>query len=467
MVGGATFISSGFAAHVLRLFRYHQSCHISPTPIRNDLSFAYFSLGKYQAALGHVTEAMLRHNELSSDDQQFVNYLRDACEFHCGSIDLVEYTKRQETRAKQQTGLFALMYRLDYMRHTFIAETDPDDRQQLYDGICSVVDGILSSPNASPLFKLQARLTRLHAEGAEAVTQLLHELSYHKMRMRMGLPADTRQYTTVLDKRLGQWERDMELVLQEATTQVHPILMGDALNTRVAIRVLKLSTLRAVYNVIDEVPEAVIYANMSEAEQAVGLHLSTESLEGELNAKMLLADLFELADQNGAARAIAEGILPKAQAMGYLGLEMRAKAHLAGDTLLAKAEARRKILDTIDQDFLISEHSDDEMRQAARSMLKAMTLPKERLPVLERGWLAEREIARERLAWCQHIELLEQLGHTRQMATAYKTDPNRHCLCQKYKYELKFGSSDWKILIQDFKQTFCKECPSRSPKQTP
>lgn len=467
MVGGATVISSGSAALVLRLFDIINPASSRTPRLEMIRSFAYYSLGKYQSALGHATEALLRRDELSSDDQQFVNYLKDACAFHCGSIDLTEYSQRQEARASQQSGLFALMYRLDYVRHTFSAEKDSNHRRELYLRLRSIVDSILSFPNGSHQSRLQARLTLLHAEGAEAVSQLLHELGLYNMRLKMGYPADARQYVEVLDKRFGQWERDMESVLQEATRQLHPILMGDALNTWVGIRVFKLSTLRAMPNLFDEIPEAVIYANMSEAEQSVRLHSASGSLEGELSAKMLLADLFELANQDEAAKAIAEGILPKAQAMNYYGLEMRAKAHISGETLLAIGEARRKEIESTDQDSLISERSDDEMRQAARSTLEAIGLPDDRLPALERGWLAERGIAQERLNWCQYIELLEQLGHRRHIETTYQTDPNRHCFCQKYGYEFAFGNTDWKTVIQAFKQTFCKGCPSRSPKQTP
>lgn len=340
VISGASYVSAGYASVVIGLFDF-----ISPTAARAPRlqmvrSYAYFTLGKYQAALAHAVEALLKSGELADDDQQFLLYLKDACDFHCGSIDLIEYTRRQDARSKEETGLFALMYRLDSVRHAYLQETHLDKRQQCYTDIRSIVANILELADTSPLARLQARLTLLHAEGAQAVSQLLNELSVYKTRVMMGFPADHQGYIQVLDKRFGRWEQDISEPIEEAKAIIHPIVIGDALNTRVAVRILKLSTLIAVGKISEGIPEEVILANMAEAEQAVDIHSVTESLEGELNARMLIADLFELDGQPQSSRTIAESVLPKALAMNYAGITAHAKSHISGDTLLNRAEER-------------------------------------------------------------------------------------------------------------------------------
>jgi hypothetical protein len=46
-----------------------------------------------------------------------------------------------------------------------------------------------------------------------------------------------------------------------------------------------------------------------------------------------------------------------------------------------------------------------------------------------------REIARERLYWCQYIELTQDLRHTAHPSTMYLFDPDRFGWCRKYNYK--------------------------------
>jgi hypothetical protein len=87
------------------------------------------------------------------------------------------------------------------------------------------------------------------------------------------------------------------------------------------------------------------------------------------------------------------------------------------------------------------------------------------LPVIERDMISERDIARERLNWCRHIELIQDLEHTRHPSTHYRQDPDRHCRCAKHGYESLIGSTDWHLVIKSFKMALCLNCPDRSPKE--
>jgi hypothetical protein len=73
----------------------------------------------------------------------------------------------------------------------------------------------------------------------------------------------------------------------------------------------------------------------------------------------------------------------------------------------------------------------------ARFTLDSLGLPAYRLPVLERDAEACRQIARERVDFCRHVNLVQDLSHTRSPSTCYATDPLRACICEKLGHKSK------------------------------
>ncbi len=92
-----------------------------------------------------------------------------------------------------------------------------------------------------------------------------------------------------------------------------------------------------------------------------------------------------------------------------------------------------------------------------------MGLSQERLPVVQRDCFSSRDMAQERIGWCRHIELIQNLGHMQNHQTAYLTDPMRRCICDKHGYQSLIEDSDWTALVQAFKKTYCDGCPDRKP----
>jgi hypothetical protein len=73
-------------------------------------------------------------------------------------------------------------------------------------------------------------------------------------------------------------------------------------------------------------------------------------------------------------------------------------------------------------------------------------------------------IARERMGFCRHIGLIQDLRHTAHPATRYVTDPSRACVCEKLGYRSNVESTDAATVIVAFKRTYCDGCPDRDPK---
>ena len=108
--------------------------------------------------------------------------------------------------------------------------------------------------------------------------------------------------------------------------------------------------------------------------------------------------------------------------------------------------------------------SDSDLSELAANCVEMLRLPPERIPVMFRALQAERTIARERLGWCQHLQLQEDLSHRDRKETYYLRDPDRFVMCDKFNRESALGSPDSDAVISAFKSAVCKSCNSRCPK---
>jgi len=222
--------------------------------------------------------------------------------------------------------------------------------------------------------------------------------------------------------------------------------------------------LTPLFGVPINLPEEILLIPKQDADHAMAIYSAADQLEGELRVRIALADLLALADQRTEAEEIARDVLPKAQAMAYAAIEEKAQMLLTGNTILDVYARNSEIARTEDSDFRLASEDNQSLTEFARDLLVAYELPTDRLPALEREWQSFRDIAIERLNWCQHIDLIENLRHTDHKDTHYKVDPPRRCVCCLHKYESIIENTDWVSLIKAFKGAYCEGCPDRKPK---
>jgi hypothetical protein len=84
----------------------------------------------------------------------------------------------------------------------------------------------------------------------------------------------------------------------------------------------------------------------------------------------------------------------------------------------------------------------------ARQLLQFVDLPPARLDVIVELLRSFRQISRERVDWCRHLQILEDLTMTRDPSTAYREVPTRKCSCAKFSYVTKNASVDAAALIE-------------------
>ena len=269
-------------------------------------------------------------------------------------------------------------------------------------------------------------------------------------------------------RRWSDWERRSEELVQHAVGLNNPLLVADALAVRVIIRIahlMHITLLTPLLGVPAKLPADVLLFPRQDAEQAIAIYSSADQLEGEMRVRIALAELLTLADRREEAEKIAREVLPKAQAMSYAAIEEKAQMILSRNTL--PDIYARNASQAIDSDFRLANESDERVLEFARDILAAYELPLERLPILVRECASLRGIALERINWCKHIDLIENLKHTSSKDSLYKSEPPRRCVCELHKYESAIESADWTSIIKAFKRAYCDQCPDRTPKNLP
>lgn len=471
LASGMTIVSAGYAEQVKRMVDTLRPADARSPRVRLVRAYAEFATGRYQAAAADLAEAALGRDELSEDQRQLLKYIQDACEYQTGRIESKEYLERLEGRTGRLARGLNASHTISRLRFALFGETDVTSRDALLDEMRAAVEAVTADPGVVSEFKLHARLLLLESEGHQSLLASLEEMQQARLRRKLGQEFDVAAVLRSQGGRWGRWEQTADAMLQEASATKNPLLVADALAIRASTRAMHLLNMRLLtplFGVPIEIPEALLLPPRQDAEQAISIYSQANQLEGELRAKMTLADLLASAGRAAEAQEIAGEVLPKAQAMSYAALEWRAREHLAGRTILsfyAEMGERERQAEAEDMDLRLADEDDDTMREFARDVLKALGLPDERLPVIERDWQSMRDIARERLHWCRHIELIQNLRHTEHTATYYKTDPPRWCVCEKYKYESAIESTDWTTLITAFKRAYCEGCPGRDPKR--
>lgn len=114
-----------------------------------------------------------------------------------------------------------------------------------------------------------------------------------------------------------------------------------------------------------------------------------------------------------------------------------------------------------ENDAYIANASDEELGQFAENLLQSLLLPRDRFANIFTDLQACRLIAREQKSWCKHLELIQDLAHTKRRDTHYAVDPDRHGTCARFGYESKIGVPNAKSVIDSFKSTYCEGCTGR------
>ncbi len=466
--GGMTLVSSGYGKQVLAWYALLNPGDAAKPRMRLVAGFAEGSLGQYHSAIGHLAAAMIGRADLSEDDRQFLEYLRGACDYHTGRISAAEYVKREGEWADRLTGVRAAEHRLEVLRQIRLPERDPDRRSALLKQMRGTVDDLLADPTAVQAQRIQARLMLLMAEGDDLNGQMIEAGGRIGIRAHAGLPVAHMANKAAEAGAAGwkDWQEKARKLHDDAADLGHPLLLADAIAARITTfaSVLILKRLDSIGRGADEKPQRdIIDQLIKEAEQAIAIYKVAGSVEGEVRVKLLVADLHDVVGEPEKGKAIAEDVLPVAEAMNYGRLRAHAKEHAEGKTVFATFAAKVAQRGPMDQDIFLAQESDENVRSMAKTLLGSMMASADRIGMAEKECFVMRAIAQARVTWCRHLELISDERPLLSPATAFKEEPQRFCKCRKHGYESPNTQKDADALIFEFKNLYCSDCPDRQP----
>src|SRR5580704_6661106 len=151
--------------------------------------------------------------------------------------------------------------------------------------------------------------------------------------------------------------------------------------------------------------------------------------------------------------------------MGFALIAEHAKRLLDDDTLLLRWERSFQRLQGEDDDLLKANLSDEELNRIAMQLLLSVESPPARLDVIVEHLRSFRQISQERVGWCRHLQILEDLTKTSDPESAYSELPTRKCRCERFHYITVDASVDASAVIAEFKKFFCSSCLARDPKR--
>jgi hypothetical protein len=466
---GTAIASAGYVNEVRNLIKLLSPEDAHEPRILLVQAHAEHILGRYHLVGAILADISLHFDELSEDDQQFFRMLQDICEFQTGKIDIHEFKQRSEKLFEGTDTRFATSNRVTQLRYAVLTERDLDSRTAILEDFRLLVTDIINDAESSNAFKIYARVNLLEAEGYLITLDAVREIGEARLRLAVGVMPDLTAMLTEQSKEFEDWEQTSVGVLTDALSVGNPILIASAMVIRGSIATSFLTNKR-VFRLMFDLPdiefgEDAIQGIIDSAKQAIEAFSQAGNLEGELRAKMLMADGYELIGDTESAKTVASEVLPMAQAIEYASLISRASEHLAGEGLQNKIRKTHRRASEEERVLGNAQITDEEIAQNASRMLRLLELPAERLPILEREYISHRDIANEQLSWCRYLELIQDKRHELHASTRYRTDPQRYCRCELHGYVSKFGNSDWKAVISAFKRAYCDQCPDRTPLQ--
>jgi hypothetical protein len=472
---GIAMVASGFASDAVAAIELLNTHQRRRPLFQVILAYAQCMLGRYDAAISAAREAGLRRNELSEDNQQFLDLLRDGCDLQAGRITAEEYGRRLGSWSQDSSSICGLTRRLEYLRHAILNTDEPELRYQMTAELHQVAEQLTARPDVNSVLALQARLITLYAEGQQLCLDLRTASSaVHLRSLTLGganLPSGLQGLFQVT-RRWSQWHEQIRAVNVEIEKQDYPLLAADGLTYYAIVVGLYLADCR-LHEAATGIPappaEPLLASAQQVARQAAAIYRGAGYLESEVRAEVALSDLLYLAGETEEAQAVGKEVFPTAEIMGYAGLSALAEAHANGCPMFEDALNKVRQCGGDMDDRVLAGHDDDFVKKMAKRGLEMMGVPESRLANAERDMLSIRDIARERVGWCRNIELVQDLSHSQRPETYLVIDPDRHCRCSVRGYESLVGDSNWKTIITAFKQAYCAHCPDRNPmgKETP
>ena len=465
---GPALVSAGLHREVLgSLQRVPEIDWIADHCVVLTVAFAYERSGSPLQALYYANVLPGDPTDLDPNDCALLAHIRSNARLALGQIDSNTYAQELTALAERfPHSLVAVQAQLHLLARAVILAPRQTDRRD--DTILSILRRARSllegnreraGPHRAALWALETLLARVEME---AVDRLLLSCSY---RMRLAeslgvaipLAGRSAMALNIADVALAaaaRLERVMKAARESGAAEWAAIAQLTFLEANVKRSGLFVAIGVTLSEPFQNQDRRLLEQTVASAEELAVQFAASDHQGLAFRAKRLQGEALAVLGNEEAAAAARRDLERWA---GRLGIRPDAA------TVFGPPRPPR---DSADQQTLAQTWVDaapEMLKRLEDDTMHTLGLPESRRPALARDVQAMRRVSREKLDFCRHLEVLQDLGHTQSAATYYDRDPARVGRCSCYGYEAKIESTDVDAVVNAFKKTYCHECPSREP----
>ena len=363
-----------------------------------------------------------------------------------------------------------LQYQLQSLRFQLLLHgVSESERQNVVSAAKAISIEAASLPAQYSSVKIKAELISLELEGIENVNDLTASALMYSGRREIGIDLGRQERVLRARQMMLSWSRwlaSLHAIVEQCRKLGSLSLLCDALLTKSMITISMINQQRFLNFLLelDSQVDASIFAILSnDLEEVVLTSTKSDLLEYRLRAKVMQAECYHMTGQEADSIKTAAEVLPIAKSL-HLN-------RIVEDAMLL-VQGKSHADNTLDELRHTKEMSIDEMAVAvdesqlsnmADFAIKISGIPSSRKPIVLKELRAIRFAAAQKLGFCAHLEMMQDLRHTASRSTMYAIDPARVCVCSLHGDRSLLESPDYEAVFNAFKSSRCKDCPERSP----
>jgi Domain of unknown function (DUF4365) len=454
---GISYCLAGYSSEILEKINLLNSEDRKIPRVQIIKAIAEFEKRLFQRAKETLTILESNNTNLSEDDQLIKTFIKLHCNYETGKIEHIEFVKKLKELAERKHKLTPFNFRLNYLKNAINSESDLNNRRKLVDEFKKEVEKDINEESIN-IVDLRNRFMVLEIEGLQIESEFSKEMGQLLLTATKGFKADFDSAFTKYIEEISNWERQVDEV---AYLSKNDVIVVDTFCLKALVFIHQQTTLLLLskyYPFYEKIPIEVINTIKTNLVTATEIYSKNELMEQQLRAKILLAQILLIQNQDCKADAINSSVSGISDDMNYASIK-----YLANNPLPKKV--KESLNKKIDSDELRAELNDETIALYSQQQIDALKIPQDRLDNIRKSFCFVKDRAIERLEWCENLEVLEDSRHTLDLSTYYSKDPNRRAMCIKHYYELNFVNPNWKLVISLFKKSYCENCPDRKPKK--
>lgn len=461
---GVQLINQGYIDEILDRVNSLDSEHAKEPDVRTVVAYAQFHKGKYRTAIDEVELIDVEGHELSPFHKQISEMIRLNGGYQIGSVDDEQLIEGYRILAETDNKNIFSNFRFEYLRRLLLSEKDLTKRKKLHLDLedefnkLSEVEMKGEQTEAFRLAILESQVATIILEmSADMLMVYLRNRAFNDFQL---LISDVAQITDRINNQTLQWLTALD---ELSLASNNPIIKGDiaVLQISLKLHLLTLTRFWAYQNgiTLPQIESNLFEEFVSAVNYAISIFSSLNLHERRLKAENLLADVN--AFQKGIESSIQDfaRVAIESRKLGYALIEENSKNPISQiPSTLAEKSAE------IDKDEVWADQSDEDLSKSAKMILTQLGLPDERYPHILVEMESIRNVATERLYWCDQLELLQDLSHRRSAESMFGRPMIFFGKCERFNHQSRVGNGDFRVTIADFKRTYCSGCSMRSAK---